>query len=508
MKKLMQKLMLLFLAAVLSPFAHAAPPAQNTGDSSVLYSAWQASPFAEITEFAPPPRTFGINPYTINHSNFLPDSWENSDLGKWTTLAGIIAAGIYFVAKDDDSTAAAPPDNSNPEPACTGDFVRNSGGVCACPGGMELVSGTTDMCEASCPGDFVRNSGGVCACPMGMELVSGTTDMCETPCTGDTFTVLAGNGVVTARFWIQGGPQSYRIESADGTVIAETGGTVGGISEHTGNVAYIRTGNAGPSRVFIRPLRAGDRIVTTRNSDEGGDHELNGVGDIPSGTVYRIFLVGGSAHIDNVRFGTAVAGGEGVACDAALPTGANQFISGDFILPNPPVFSLRDSWGGLLADSRAVQAGGFLFSGDSDLQNFHVESRWTPRQKGAWSSLAAAGYKRKGSEKTAIVYGKMSAEYAATPHLNFYAQTTIGGVDSEKYEDGKLQGFAYGAFYDWRHNGELHAKIESPPSSAKEKWRIAAAVRIGNPKHYGRFGFFQTLDGKESGFKLHYQGEF
>lgn len=260
-------------------------------------------------------------------------------------------------------------------------------------------------------------------------------------------------------------------------------------------------------------LEAGDVIsisIDIPEADTATGHGFNGVGVIEAGTVYTIARSGGANQANKFYFAEPVLlrNGDRTPCTSTLRANANEFFSdASFILPDPPVFSLRDSWGGMISESRAVRAGNFLFSGGG-LQNFHAESRWTPWRRGAFSSLAAVGYKQNNGAKTAAAYGKISAEYAAAPQLNLYAQTAAGGIDSAAYQNGAWRGFAFGAFYDWRHNGALHAKIESPASSGAQKWRIAADMRIGAPQDFARMGFFRALDGKNFGMQINYQKEF
>ena len=84
---------------------------------------------------------------------------------------------------------------------CSGDFVPSFAGsttciadvtdctspqtyseeleTCVCPAGFDIVG---DSCEAECTGDLVRDSSDMCACPAGSTMDDMDTSACNTDC--------------------------------------------------------------------------------------------------------------------------------------------------------------------------------------------------------------------------------------------------------------------------------------------------------------------------------------
>ncbi len=87
-------------------------------------------------------------------------------------------------------------------------------------------------------------------------------------------------------------------------------------------------------------------------------------------------------------------------------------------------------------------------------EDLHVEYRWTP-----FSDLFIdSGYRK--LDNAAVHYAKMQMDYN-----DFYLQYSLGGVRSDYYKSGKIDGIAFG----WQKNG-LAIKTEKPLGNDDKAW--------------------------------------
>ena len=175
-------------------------------------------------------------------------------------------------------------------------------------------------------------------------------------------------------------------------------------------------------------------------------------------------------------------------------------------------------------NSGAIQAGGFMFAGDDDMHNAHLEYRAAPLTLSGVRLFADAGYKRENGGETGTHYAKImfahslfgesdsDSENAESNNreaaFDLYASAAIGKVHSEYYEDSELYGFAAGGFakrifgvYD-----EWHLRVRRPLSAREiNPLMLGADVLFGGDDSQWRFGFDRDLEDGEFNAKANWR---